>query len=144
MAWNVPDSVFTVVFHTFLGNFEYLLAMSCSISLVVPVPPVAFCRWALLVFIGKSGAENSPGSPYGYSDSFEAFQLFTDASISDCVSNHFQSDDIVLGVPSSSAVMVSVVDERIRYRPGFCRSKFEYVSVATPPVAVRTSGGRAT
>lgn len=57
--------------------------------------------------MGKSVEDNSPSSPFGYSDWCEAFELFADVSISDCDASDVRSDNIVLGILCSSSQFLS-------------------------------------
>lgn len=119
--------------HDRLPYFSWRISRRCesrSSHLVVRVIPVAVSCWASQVSMGKSVVHKCPDNPYGYSERFEALELFGEVPIFDCSARAAQSYDILLDIPSSLIVTVSVVDARMWYGLGFRQSCFEYQSVA--------------
>lgn len=91
--------------------------------------------------MGESVAKYSPGSPYGYPDWCEALTPVVGASMSDCGASHARSGDTVFGVPSSSIITESVVDERRQNGPSLQGSNLENESFAIRLAAVTANSG---
>lgn len=117
MDENVVDRAFTVDFRFFLGPFSV----------------VAYC--IVLEFVDRSSDTCSSPSLSVTSATGRilrgvvsrrhlcmfglklTFQFVGNSPSSDCGTSHSRSDDIVLGMASSSIDTVSVEDERKRYEP---------------------------
>lgn len=136
------DPVLTIVFHFSFGSFCIVAycAMIDFVSLSSDI--LSSLSLSTTSAYGKSVAESSPGSPCGYAYWCEVLAPVVDAYISDCVARDVRSDDIVPGMPSSSIVMVSVVDESMRYGHRLRGSSLEYEAVAVAWVAVTANGGQ--
>lgn len=65
--------------------------------------------------MGKYVVDSSPGSLSGYLDLCEAPELVVDGCISCGCASDAWPEGVVLGMPSSSIITASVMDERMRY-----------------------------
>lgn len=92
--------------------------------------------------MGKSVTECSPCRPYGYASSSEMLAPVVDAFVLECGARDARSDDIVLGMPSSLIVTVSVMDRKTRYRPSLRAKNFKYGSVASISASVAAKSGQ--
>lgn len=79
-------------------------------------------------------------APLGTQICVKRLSLFAGLTISDCRASDVRSNRIVLGIPSSLNPC-SFVDERMRYRPSFLESCFEFESVAIQLAAATAIDG---
>lgn len=86
--------------------------------------------------MGESVAECPPDGPCAPSAWRSGLEFVADAHVSDFNANNARSDDIVLGMPPSPIVTVSVVVERTQYGASMSGSNFEYDSGASQSVGV--------
>lgn len=86
--------------------------------------------------MGEFVAKHSPISSFGSSDWSEAIAPVENKSILDCNASDALPDDIVFGMPASSSVTDSAMDDRMQYGPCLHGSNFEYESFARRSVTV--------
>lgn len=142
MVDSVVYHLFTVYFRTFLCPF--CVVANCVVVNFVSCSSDSSCGPLVIIksIHGQVRRGGFPGSPSGYLDWGEAFELVADRPIPDCMVSDARSDDVMFSTRLSRIVTVTVVHARMRYGPSFRRSNFEYKLVAVQSAAVISNGER--